>query len=98
MSFKEKGFIEGSTSADILLTVDVQAKKMLLRTSPGTSFIDARTAERQARAFPKSGITLRNGTRIGQGFELVIENDVAPPEKLRHSPREVYVGGRRDEH
>jgi hypothetical protein len=93
LGFKEKGFIEGLSDAEIILLVDVQEKKLTLKSNPGANFIDVRTAERQARSFPKVGVSLKNGFRVGQGFELVIENDVAPPERLRHSPRQVYVAG-----
>nr|MDO8134604.1 hypothetical protein [Candidatus Njordarchaeum guaymaensis] len=91
LGFKEKGFVEGLADADIVLMVDVQEKKLTLKSNPGANFIDVRTAERQARSFPKVGINLKNGFKVGQGFELVIENDVGPPERLRHSPRQVYV-------
>jgi len=97
LGFKEKGFVEGLSDADIVLLVDVQEKKLALKSNAGANFIDVRTAERQARSFPKVGITLKNGFKVGQGFELVIENDVGPPERLRHSPREVYVGGYKEQ-
>jgi hypothetical protein len=97
LGFKEKGFVEGLSDAEIFLLVDVQEKKLTLTSSPGANFIDVRTAERQARSFPKVGITLKNGYKVGQGFELVIENDIEPPDRLRHSPREVYTSGYKEE-
>jgi hypothetical protein len=92
LGFREKGFVEGYSDAEIILLVDVQEKKLTLKSSPGANFIDVRTAERQARSFPKVGITLKDGFKVGQGYELVIENDIEPPDRLRHSPREVYAG------
>jgi hypothetical protein len=97
LGFKEKGFVEGLSDADITLLVDVAEKKLTLKSNPGANFIDVRTAERQARSFPKVGVTLKNGFRVGQGFQLLIESDVSAPERLHHSPRQVYVTGYKEQ-
>jgi hypothetical protein len=94
--YREKGFSQDSGDSDIVLLVDQQAKKLILKSSPGANFIDVRTAERQARSFPKIGIPLKNGENVGRGFEFVVENEIGPPEKLRHSPRQVYMGPSRE--
>jgi hypothetical protein len=92
LNFKNKVFVQEADESEITLLVDPQAKKMVLKSSPGANFIDVRTAERQARSFPKIGIPLKNGENVGRGFEFQIENDIGPPDKLRHSPRQVYMG------
>jgi hypothetical protein len=94
--YKEKGFSEGSGDGEIVLLVDSQAKKLILKSSPGANFIDVRTAERQARSFPKIGIPLKTGETVGRGFEFVVETEIGPPDKLRHSPRQVYMGPGRE--
>lgn len=96
LTFKDKGFVEDTSESEITLLVDAQAKKMVLKSSPGANFIDVRTAERQARSFPKIGIPLKNGDCVGRGFDFQIENDIGPPDKLRHSPRQVYMGPRKE--
>ena len=96
LGFKEKGFVEGLSDAEIFLLVDVQEKKLTLKSSPGANFIDVRTAERQARSFPKIGIPLKTGEIVGRGFEFVVETEIGPPDKLRHSPRQVYMGPNRE--
>jgi hypothetical protein len=96
LNFKNKAFIEEANESEITLLVDTQAKKMVLKSSAGANFIDVRTAERQARSFPKIGIPLKNGDCVGRGFEFQIENDIGPPDKLRHSPRQVYMGPNRE--
>jgi hypothetical protein len=92
LNFKNKGFVQEADESEITLLVDPQAKKMVLKSSPGANFIDVRTAERQARSFPKIGIPLKNGENIGRGFDFQIETEIGPPDKLRHSPRQVYMG------
>lgn len=97
LGFREKGFVEGLSDAEIVLLVDLQEKKLTLKSNPGANFIDVRTAERQARSLPKVGLTLKDGFRVGQGFQLVIENDTRPPERLCHSPRQVYTSGYKEQ-
>jgi hypothetical protein len=94
--YKEKGFCQESGDGEIVLLVDQQAKRLVLKSSPGANFIDVRTAERQARSFPKIGIPLKTGENVGRGYEFVVENEVGPPDKLRHSPRQVYMGPGRE--
>jgi hypothetical protein len=96
LNFKNKVFIQETAESEITLLVDPQAKKMVLKSSPGANFIDIRTAERQARSFPKIGIPLKNGDSVGRGFDLEVENEIGPPDKLRHSPRQVYMGPNRE--
>jgi hypothetical protein len=96
LNFKNKVFVQEASESEITLLVDAQARKMVLRSSPGANFIDVRTAERQARSFPKIGIPLKNGENVGRGFDFQIENEIGPPDKLRHSPRQVYMGSNKE--
>ena len=94
--YQDKGFSQTSGDGEIVLLVDPQAKKLILKSSPSANFIDVRTAERQARSFPKIGIPLKTGETVGRGFEFVVETEIGPPDKLRHSPRQVYMGPGRE--
>ena len=57
----------------------------------GASMIERRAAERNARGIEKVGFQTASKGRIGRGYELVIEGHGGGlPDRLRHSPREVY--------
>ncbi len=45
--------------------------------------IARRTATRQAHSICATGFLLKNGTRIGRGFELQIVNDLGVDEQLK---------------
>jgi hypothetical protein len=56
-----------------------------------TSLIERRTALRLADTVARSGYLLSTGERVGQGFELVIdEKGTAIPDRLKQSPRVSY--------
>jgi hypothetical protein len=81
------------TSADtaILLAIDEGQKKLLMTVPSGVSMITKRAAERQARGITKSGFLLRSGGRAGRGLELEVMGEGGQlPDRLSHSPREVY--------
>ncbi|MFW9800961.1 MAG: hypothetical protein ACFFD9_11025 [Candidatus Thorarchaeota archaeon] len=53
--------------------------------------IERRAAERNARSIQKSGFQTSKRGRVGAGYELVVEGPGGSlPERLTHSPREVY--------
>ena len=81
------------TSADtaILLAIDEGQKKLLMTVPSGVSMITKRAAERQARGITKAGFLLRSGGRAGRGLELEVLGEGGQlPDRLSHSPREVY--------
>jgi len=57
----------------------------------GTSLIERRTALRLVDTVARSGYLLSTGERVGQGYELVIdEKGSAIPDRLKQSPRVSY--------
>jgi hypothetical protein len=81
LEYKNSQFHEctGTPTTPITLTVDESTKKLILVVPSGASMIERRAAERNARGIEKVG------------FELVIEGHGGGlPDRLRHSPREVY--------
>lgn len=83
--------VSGSPTSDITLKVDEGQKKLILSVPGGVSMIQKRAAERNARSIQKSGFQTARSGRIGRGFELVLEGHGGSlPDRLRHSPREVY--------
>ncbi len=81
----------GTPSTPIHLTVDDAGKKLILVVPSGASMIERRAAERNARGVEKVGFQTAKHGRIGRGYELVIEGHGGGlPDRLRHSPREVY--------
>ena len=94
LGFKNKLFEEvpngDPNEYDILLTFDEDNHRLIMKVSEHASFIDRRTAERQARGISKTGY-MDGQVRIGFGYELVVEgNGGEVPKKLHRSPREVY--------
>jgi hypothetical protein len=81
----------GTPTTPITLIVDETSKKLILAIPSGASMIERRAAERNARGIEKVGFQTSAQGRIGRGFELVIEGHGGGlPDRLRHSPREVY--------
>ncbi|TFG27474.1 hypothetical protein EU527_18490 [Candidatus Thorarchaeota archaeon] len=81
----------GTPTTPISLTVDDAQKKLILIVPSGTSMIERRAAERNARGIEKVGFQTAKRGRIGRGYELVVEGHGGGlPDRLRHSPREVY--------
>ncbi len=75
----------------ILLAIDEGAKKLTMSVPSGTSMIARRAAERQARGITKTGFLCNDGGRYGRDAELEILGEGGQlPERLTHSPREVY--------
>ncbi len=87
-------FVETTkTSSDdtILLVIDEAQKKLIMSVPPRIGLITRRAAERQARSIIKSGFLCKDGGRYGRDHELeVIGSGGQLPERLQHSPREVY--------
>ncbi len=82
---------KGTPTTDITLKVDEAQKKLILTVPSGVSMIERRAAERNARSIQKSGFQTSKRGRIGAGFELVVEGHGGSlPDRLTHSPREVY--------
>jgi hypothetical protein len=81
----------GQPSTPISLTVDDSQKKLILMIPADVSMIERRAAERNARGIEKVGFQTSKQGRVGRGYELVIEGHGGGlPDRLRHSPREVY--------
>ncbi|MHA2379918.1 MAG: hypothetical protein ACXADS_11640 [Candidatus Thorarchaeota archaeon] len=81
----------GTPTTEITLKVDEPQKKLILAVPGGVSMIERRAAERNARSIQKSGFQTSKRGRIGAGFELVVEGHGGSlPDRLTHSPREVY--------
>ena len=75
----------------ILLAIDEGQKKLLMTVPSGVSLITKRAAERQARGITKTGFLLRTGGRAGRDHELEVLGEGGQlPDRLHHSPREVY--------
>ncbi len=93
LEYKDSQFHEcdGQPTTPITLTVDDAQKKLILVVPTGVSMIERRAAERNARAIQKAGFQTRRRGCIGRGYELEIQgHGGALPERLKHSPREVY--------
>ena len=93
LEYKDSQFHECSSTptTPITLTVDETIKKLVLAVPGGASMIERRAAERNARGIEKVGFQTASKGRIGRGYELVIEGHGGGlPDRLRHSPREVY--------
>jgi hypothetical protein len=75
----------------ILLAIDEGSKKLTMSVPEGKSMIVRRAAERQARGITKTGFLCNDGGRYGRDAELEILGEGGQlPERLTHSPREVY--------
>lgn len=93
LEYKQNQFSEctGQPTTEITLTIDDNLKKLVLVVPGGVSMIERRSAERGARAIEKAGFQTTKKGRIGRGYELVIQGQGGNlPDKLTHSPREVY--------
>ncbi len=93
LEYRDNQFHEckGQPTSEITLTVDDTQKKLILTVPGGVNMILARAAERNARSIEKSGFQTEKKGRIGRGYELVIEGSGGSlPDRLKHSPREVY--------
>ena len=83
--------VSGQATSEISLNIDHAQKKIILIVPGGSSMIQRRAAERNARGIQKIGFRTSKGINIGRGYELVIEGHGGGlPDRLRHSPREVY--------
>ncbi len=87
-------FVETTkTASDDTIILEInEAQKKLIMTVPGRiGLITRRAAERQARSIIKIGFLCKDGGRYGRDFELEVQGSGGQlPERLQHSPREVY--------
>ncbi len=93
LEYRESQFHEcsGTPTTDITLKVDDPQKKLILSVPGNASMIERRSAERNARGISKAGFRTGKGVTLGRGYELAIEgHGGALPDRLKHSPREVY--------
>ncbi len=75
----------------IRIEIDKAKKKMTVILPQGTNLIERRTALRHADTIARSGYLLSTGERIGQGWEMAIdEKGTALPERVTVSPRVSY--------
>lgn len=95
LSFVGTDFIEGNSSdSTITLLVDESQKKIVLQVTPQAGFVERRTAERQARGITKIGFELKNGMRVGQGFDLdVAAEGGGVPDRLHKEVWNNYSRG-----
>jgi hypothetical protein len=78
-------------SGSIRCEVDKTTKKIRMILPQGTGLVERRTAMRLADTVARSGYLLSTGERIGQGFELVVdEKGTSIPDRLKQSPRVSY--------
>ena len=93
LEYKDNQFHEcsGTPATQITLKVDNAMKKLILTVPSGASMIERRAAERNARSIQKSGYQTARMGRSGRDYELDVGGGGGGlPDKLRHSPREVY--------
>lgn len=92
LEYQDGTLIEANQgSSGIRCEVDKTTKKIKMVLPQGTNLIERRTALRLADTVARSGYLLSTGERVGQGFELVIdEKGTAIPERLKTSPRVSY--------
>ncbi len=78
-------------SGNIRCEVDKTGKKIRMIMPQGTGLVERRTALRLADTVARSGYLLSTGERVGQGYNLVIdEKGTAVPDRLKQSPRVSY--------
>ncbi|MFX0168429.1 MAG: hypothetical protein ACFE89_03635 [Candidatus Hodarchaeota archaeon] len=92
LEYQDGTFIESKQGAGgIRCEVDKTSKKINVIMPQGTNLIERRTALRLADTIARSGYLLSTGERVGQGYQLVIdEKGSAIPERLKVSPRISY--------
>ena len=92
LEYQDGTFIEAKQgSGGIRCEVDKTSKKIKMILPQGTNLIERRTALRLADTIARSGYLLSTGERVGQGYELVLdEKGTAIPERLKQSPRISY--------
>jgi len=92
LEYQDGTFIESKQgSGSIRCEVDKTSKKINVIMPQGTNLIERRTALRLADTIARSGYLLSTGERVGQGYQLVIdEKGSAIPERLKVSPRISY--------
>ncbi len=91
--FKNKIFIESKepNGDTINLSFDQTNQRIVLSVPIGCSLIDRLTAQRQANGIAKTGWLTSSGARLGEGYEVTVEGDGGQvPDRLNHSPRQVY--------
>jgi hypothetical protein len=92
LEYQDGTFIKSKQGAGgIRCEIDKTSKKINVIMPQGTNLIERRTALRLADTIARSGYLLSTGERIGQGYQLVIdEKGTAIPERLKVSPRISY--------
>lgn len=93
LEYRDSQFNEcsGEATTEISLKIDDGLKKLILRVAGSSSMIQKRSAERNARGISKAGFRASSGATLGRGYELVVEGHGGGlPDRLKHSPREVY--------
>jgi hypothetical protein len=92
LEYQDGTFIEANAgTGGIRCEVDKTTKKIKMVLPQGTNLIERRTALRLADTIARSGYLLSTGERVGQGYELVLdEKGTVIPERLKSSPRVSY--------
>ncbi len=93
LEYRDSQFYEcsGEGSTEITLKIEDGPKKLVLRVAGSSSMIQKRSAERNARGISKTGFRTTSGGSIGRGYDLIVEGQGGGlPDRLKHSPREVY--------
>ena len=92
LEYQDGTFVEANQgTGGIRCEVDKTAKKIRMIMPQNSGLIERRTALRLADTVARSGYLLSTGERVGQGYELVIdEKGTAIPDRLKQSPRVSY--------
>ena len=92
LEYQDGTFVESKQgSSGIRCEVDKTTKKIRMIMPQGAGLVERRTALRLADTVARSGYLLSTGERIGQGYDLVVdEKGTAIPDRLKQSPRVSY--------
>ncbi|MFW9831187.1 MAG: hypothetical protein ACFFD8_05385 [Candidatus Thorarchaeota archaeon] len=92
LEYQDGTFVEAKQGSNsIRCEVDKSSKKIRMILPQDTNLIERRTALRLADTIARSGYLLSTGERVGQGFELILdEKGTAIPDRLKQSPRISY--------
>ncbi len=92
ITFVETGFVEDKAEGEAYLDLDEQSQIATLSFAPDAGLVTKRMAGRQARGICKTGFQLRNGARIGVGFNLEVQEGESIGETLLQEGHKYRFG------